>query len=280
MTKNIDIYMKEIRDLNHLSLKEEKELFVAYKEQGSRKAYNKILNSNTKFVLKMAFHYKKATQYDLGDLIGAGNLGMLLAIQTFKYQNPGMRFSQWAVYKIRSEMLTEIASQSGFVAIHANEALSNKKLIDIGKKLRQSLGREATDEELAIASEIKPKHVAHMKSVLAPQASLDAPVSESNNLHQVLAAAKEEGENSELTERISKVLNLSGLDDLHKDVVRMYFGIGYQMSYCLQEIADKYDRSREGIRVIKKRALNQVIEFNLDQKVDSDLVLTMELIHA
>jgi RNA polymerase primary sigma factor len=280
MKENINLYMDEIRNVELLSLKEEKALFVAYRENGSRKAFNKILNSNTRFVLKMAFHYMHSTQYELGDLVGAGNIGMIHAMDTFKYQNPGMRFSQWAVYKIRSEMLTEVAQQNGFVAIHANEALSNKKLIDVGKQLRQVLGREATDEELAAVAEIKPKHVTHMKAVLSPQASLDAPVSESNNLHQVLAAATEEGENSELTERISKVLNLSGLDDLHKDVVRMYFGIGYQMSYCLQEIADKYDRSREGIRVIKKRALTRVIEFNLDQKVNSDLVLTMELIHA
>jgi len=280
MKTNTQVYMDEIRKSTVLAIDEENKLFAEYRENGSRKAFNKILSSNTKFVLKIAFKYNKATRYDLGDLIGAGNLGMMQAMETYEYGKPGMRFTQWAVFKIRANMLTEIAAQNGFLTIHGNEANLNQKLRKAEETLRQSLGRTPTVKEIAAVTKLKESHIKHMQNVLTTQKSMDAPVGQDEaSLHDTLKASNhEDDDNKHLINTMAKLMERSSLDELHKDVVRMYFGIGYPESYSLGEISEKHSRSREGIRVIKKRALDKLIEFSLDQKVNSELHLTMELL--
>lgn len=74
-------YLKEIRRFPLLTSSEEKDL--AYKmSQGDVNAREKLINSNLRFVVSIASNYKNSGIPFL-DLIGAGNEGLIKAVDRF-----------------------------------------------------------------------------------------------------------------------------------------------------------------------------------------------------
>jgi RNA polymerase primary sigma factor len=59
-----------------------------------------------------------------------------------------------------------------------------------------------------------------------------------------------------MTEKIEEAL--SSLTDREEDILRMRFGIGYDESYTLDEIGNRYSLTRERIRQIERRALKKL----------------------
>ena len=51
---------------------------------------------------------------------------------------------------------------------------------------------------------------------------------------------------------------LSSLSDREEEILKMRFGIGYNCSYTLDEIGNRYGLTRERIRQIEKRALRKL----------------------
>ena len=48
------------------------------------------------------------------------------------------------------------------------------------------------------------------------------------------------------------------LDDREREVVKMRFGIGYEVAYTLDDIGKKFKLTRERIRQIEKKALDRI----------------------
>jgi len=52
--------------------------------------------------------------------------------------------------------------------------------------------------------------------------------------------------------------SLSTLTDRESDIIKLYFGIGYDKQHTLDEIADRYNVTRERVRQIKERAIKRL----------------------
>jgi RNA polymerase primary sigma factor len=62
-----------------------------------------------------------------------------------------------------------------------------------------------------------------------------------------------------MNEKIEEAL--SSLSDREEEILKMRFGIGYNSSYTLDEIGNRYGLTRERIRQIEKRALEKLRRF-------------------
>lgn len=75
-------YMKEIKSIPRLCEEEERELFRKYKEDGCIDSMYKVITSNLRFVVFIAYQYRNY-KLPLLDLIQEGNIGLMKAAKKF-----------------------------------------------------------------------------------------------------------------------------------------------------------------------------------------------------
>jgi len=78
---SLGIYLKEINQFPILTSEQEKELAVRT-QNGDLKAKEKLINSNLRFVVKVAKRYQNCG-LPLEDLIAEGNCGLIKAIEKY-----------------------------------------------------------------------------------------------------------------------------------------------------------------------------------------------------
>src|ERR1041385_6280871 len=107
--KAMRLYLKEISKIPLLSADEEKEL-ARRAQKGDRDALQKMIESNLRFVIKIAKKYRKSGLPFL-DLINEGNLGLIEAARRFDPERK-VRFTSYAVWWIRQAILHYLSQSS------------------------------------------------------------------------------------------------------------------------------------------------------------------------
>ena len=116
-------YVKSIANFKSLSLNEEKENFLLYKTTGDEKYRNRIIESNLKYVVKVANQYKQCG-ISMVHLISEGNEGLFYAIDKFDYEKANVKIISYATHWIRyriSSAIADINKQN----IELNESCNN-----------------------------------------------------------------------------------------------------------------------------------------------------------
>jgi RNA polymerase sigma-32 factor len=169
-------YLAEVRKYPLLSREEEKEYAISYQETGDRQAAEKLVTSNLRLVIKIAFQYHRQWANVL-DLIQEGNVGLVEALSRYDpYRD--IRFSSYAQYWIRAMILRFLLDNFRLVRLGSTRA--GRKLFFQLQKERDRLRAEGIDPSHAnIASRlgVSEKEVdavdQHMR---APALSFDAPI--------------------------------------------------------------------------------------------------------
>lgn len=91
----IEQYIHDIKKHEPLERQEERRLIKKAKE-GDRAAYEKVLNSNLRFVFQVAKYYQNKG-LPLEDLIAEGNAGMIKAFERFDLDQ-NVKFISYAVF--------------------------------------------------------------------------------------------------------------------------------------------------------------------------------------
>jgi RNA polymerase sigma-32 factor len=100
LSDTLDTYMAEINRFPVLTKEEEHELALSYYETKDLDSAHKLVTSNLRFVVKIAYEYRNYG-CSLRDLIQEGNLGLMTAVKKFN-PNKGVRLITYAVWWIRS----------------------------------------------------------------------------------------------------------------------------------------------------------------------------------
>jgi RNA polymerase sigma-32 factor len=113
-------YLREIKKYPLLTKEEEHELGIRYFEKKDREALQKLITSNLRFVVKIAFEYVHY-RLKLLDLIQEGNMGLVKAVQEF---NPykDVRLTTYAVWWIRSYIQDSILKNYSLVKLGTTQA--------------------------------------------------------------------------------------------------------------------------------------------------------------
>jgi RNA polymerase primary sigma factor len=92
---------------------------------------------------------------------------------------------------------------------------------------------------------------------------MDAPFvqGEENTLLDVLVNGDSpRADNSLIIESLQREIerSLATLTERERDVVKLFYGIGYSHEYTLEEIGDRFDLTRERVRQIKEKAIKRL----------------------
>ncbi|MBN2410408.1 sigma-70 family RNA polymerase sigma factor [candidate division KSB1 bacterium] len=257
---SLDKYLREISNVKLLTPEEEIDYAKRIKK-GDHDALEKLTKANLRFVVSVAKQYQNQG-LSLGDLINAGNLGLIKAASRFD-ETRGFKFISYAVWWIRQSILQSLAEQARIVRLPLNRIGVLNKIEKIFTSLEQEFEREPSPTEIANELNINLREVFEALNSPGTYLSLDAPYNreDENRLVDML-------ENTELPPPDKSLLSesllieieraLSTLNKREAEVIKLYFGLGIEHSLTLEEIGEKFHLTRERVRQIKEKALRRL----------------------
>ena len=273
---NIDdpvrMYLKEIGRVPLLSADEEIVLAkqieagaqedATYKDiQLSKKAKKKLVDANLRLVVSIAKRYVGRGMLFL-DLIQAGNLGLIKAVDKFDYTK-GYKFSTYATWWIRQAITRAIADQARTIRIPVHMVETINKLIRISRQLLQDKGREPLPEEIAEGMGITVERVREIQKIAQEPVSLETPIGEEEDSHlgdfiedQDAIAPDDAASYILLQEQIEDVFTC--LTDREQQVLILRFGLKDGKPRTLEEVGQHFNVTRERIRQIEGKALTKL----------------------
>jgi len=260
-SQSLDKYLQEIGRVELLTSEEEVVLARKIKE-GDQLALERLTKANLRFVVSVAKQYQ-SQGLTLNDLINEGNLGLIKAAQRFD-ETRGFKFISYAVWWIRQSIMQALAEQSRIVRLPLNRISSLNKLSKTFSSLEQQFEREPSPEELAEVLNLETGEVFDTIKISGKHVSMDAPLSsgdDAGNLYDLLQDQTEAEPDKELIfdslrKEVQRVLTV--LSKREADIVTYYYGIGGESPMSLEEIASKFNLTRERVRQIKEKAIKRL----------------------
>jgi len=262
---SLESYLVQINQFPLLTKEQEFKLAVRYRKHTDIEAAQKLITSNLRFVVKVAFEYK-SYGVKLLDLIQEGNIGLMMAVKKF---NPykGYRFISYAIWWIRAYIQNFIIKTWSLVKIGTTQA--QKKLFYKIGKIRKALESNGEDEKkyelLAQDLDVAKEDIIEMEQRMAARdLSLDAPFDEGQELTH-LDLLKEESLNQEEVfaqdeeKKIREHEVQNAMKRLNeKEVYVIKNRIMADEPLTLQQIGDHLKLSRERVRQIESEALKKL----------------------
>lgn len=267
-------YLQEISRIPRLTRKDEKDLAKRIRK-GDTEALRTMVESNLKFVVKVANKYK-GCGISLLDLIHEGNLGLIQAASKFDH-NRGVRFITYAVWWIEQAIRQAMAGQCGIVRLPMNRARILYQITKKGRELAQAKGCEPTSDALASNLGITSVEVEDILRVSRQRFSLESPLSHGTTTSYVDMLEAENNppiDHGLMKESLSQELDslLSRLPVKEQKIIRMRFGLnGHKESMTLEEVAKDMHLSRERIRQIENRAKTRLLRWANHKQLESYL---------
>ena len=256
----LDRYLSDIAKEELLTAEEEVELAQRIKA-GDQVALDKLVRANLRFVVSVAKQYQNQG-LALPDLINEGNIGLIKAAKRFD-ETRGFKFISYAVWWIRQSILQAIAENSRIVRLPSNQLGVLNKIKKEISRLEQQLERPPSEAEI---SEHLDMPIDKIKSILENSGrhiSIDAPLASDEDTNYIDVMPNEDTPDTDeglLHESLSTEIerSLSTLGDTERGVLKMVYGIGYPHPLSLDEIAIKFNLTRERVRQIKEKALKRL----------------------
>ena len=259
-TKSLEKYFQEIGKIDLITADEEVELALKIK-LGDQRALDKLVKANLRFVVSVAKQYQNQG-LKLSDLINEGNLGLVKAAKRFD-ETRGFKFISYAVWWIRQSIMQSLAEQSRIVRLPLNKIGSISKINKIYSKLEQQTERVPTYVEIANELDTSVKNVEQSMKNSGRHLSMDAPIreGEDSNLYNFLQADESPKPDKSLMKQSLDIEIDRALETLtYKEakVIKMFFGLGDQPAASLSEIGEKFNLTRERVRLVKQRAIKRL----------------------
>jgi len=256
----LHLYLREIGRVKLLTPKEELALARRIK-RGDKEAREQMIKANLRLVVKIARDYE-GLGVPLLDLINEGNLGLMKGVEKFD-PDKGAKLSTYAAWWIKQNIRLALANQSKTIRlpVHVVDRLAHLRRAEV--KLRETLGHEPSEEELAHELNLDARRVRRYRQASQAPVSLDAPIGDddSNRVSEVVAdpSAAQPFDRLMLktdTELVREVLTT--LSPREGAILSLRFGLKDGTQRSLEEVGEHFDLTRERIRQIQEVALKKL----------------------
>ena len=263
----LQVYLKEISRHKLLTPDEEKELTAELLRTGDIDTAKKLVLANLRLVVKIAFEYRNAYK-NIMDLIQEGNIGLMKAVSKYD-PSKGAKLSYYASWWIRSYILKFILDNFRLVKIGTTQ--EQKKLFYNLMREKQRLMSMGIAPDVKLLSEnlgVSEKSVIEMDQRLSThgqEVSLDKPFNEDGGRQTLADLIGDESEGPEA--QLEGIQNLEILKEHLGEFVKtlkprdqeiFQKRLLSEIPESLQSIADQYGVSRERIRQVEERLIEQL----------------------
>jgi len=246
-------------------------------------ARNEIIVANTGLVFHYANHHT-IKSVDYLDLIQAGNLGLIRAVEKFD-PDKGHAFSTYAKWWIKAFMSQEIYWTSRAIRIPERIAAQMNKLRKLTEQHAAATGEEMSLEQMAAAMNKDQADILDYLSIEKEMMSLDKPIDDEGDA--VLEDFLQDSEvlpidevatdtilEESIVREVQSLLEVSTLDERSKQIIRMQFGIGYDHPMPLTEVHKNVVGRKETIVMLSRAALEHLRSeaelFQMDRLLDTE----------
>lgn len=270
----LQLYLREIGQVKLLTPKEEITLARRI-QRGDKAARELMITANLRLVVKMARDYE-GLGLPLLDLINEGNIGLMKAVQRFR-PGRGAKLSSYASWWIKQAIRRALSNTSKTIRlpVHVVDKVSHIRRAEV--KLRKTLDREPTDEEVAADLGLNAKRVRLYRDSSRAPVSLDSPISldDTTTIAEHVADANAAAPFDELLKQndyaqVQEVL--ASLDERESRILAMRFGLDNGRPKTLEEVGARLGVTRERIRQIQEQAL-QKMRVKIETREQSAAVL-------
>ncbi len=263
----LTVYLKEIARHKLLTPEEEKELTAELLRTGDIEVAKKLVLANLRLVVKIALEYKNAYK-NVMDLIQEGNIGLMKAVSKYD-PSKGAKLSYYASWWIRSYILKFILDNFRLVRIGTTQ--EQKKLFYNLMREKQRLMAMGITPDVKLLSDnlgVSEKAVIEMDQRLGSggqEMSLDKPLDEESGRQTLGDIMSDDTEALE-----DKLADLQNLEILKENLEAFVKNLKprdqeifkkrllSEVPESLQSIADQYGVSRERIRQVEERLIEQL----------------------
>ena len=244
-----------------LTAAEEREL-ARRKDLGDEAAKRRLIESNLRLVMSITRNYTRAG-VPLLDLIQEGNLGLIRAVERFDYRM-GFRLSTYATWWIKQSITRALADQGRTIRLPVHVGEEVRRAHRARRQLAQTLNRDASIEEIARESGLKPARVQELFDLTPDPLSLDTPIGDGETVYADVIedrqSASPDAANADVSRAAELEHALAQLDPRMRQVVESRFGLGGRSPKTLDELGADLHVTRERVRQLEMRALRQLRE--------------------
>ena len=256
----LTLYLREIRRIPLLSRQEELDLATRHR-QGDATARERLITANLRLVVKIARGYE-GFGLPLQDLISEGNLGLIRAVDRYDPAR-GAKLATYAGWWIRQSVDRAVKNYARIIRlpIHVFEQL--RRLRRSETALRDDLGREPTDEELASHTHFSLDRMAVIRRAVVCHPVLDSSLGDADGqgLAELIADERNpsplESLETKSTARLTEEC-LAKLKPLEALTIVRRFGLDGNEGATLESIGQELGLTREGVRKIECRAFKKL----------------------
>lgn len=262
---SLEIYIDELRNKNCNALNTAEELDLLEKaSNGDKKAQEKIVKANLRFVISVAKKYSKSGA-ELDDLIQVGNIALFESFNSFDFES----FKKSGCHRFISYAGRRIAQQMALEAKNICPVTITECKYKELRRLQMAIAEIENLDDSYDAIEIAAKQV-NMRSDKAREllnvtnspSSIDYVSDEgAKPLSERLSDKRHRFVDEEIIMKISSeelVERMEELSELEEEVLTMAYGLDGEKPLNYPSIGKKLGYTREGIRVVHNRAINKL----------------------